>query len=51
MEEKEYLEEYEKRLEKLLARLCAKEGGMMLVEELEERWTEDAPEYMADAVG
>lgn len=51
MEEKEYLEEYEKRLEKLLARLCAKEGGMMLVEELEERWIEDAPEYMADAVG
>lgn len=51
MEEKEYLEEYEKRLEKLLAGLCGTEGGMFLVEELEERWTEDAPEYMADAVG
>lgn len=50
MEEKEYLEEYEKRLEKLLARICGSEGGMMLVEELEERWMEDAPEYMVDAV-
>ena len=50
MEEKEYLDEYEKRLEKLLASLCGTEGGMFLVEELEERWTEDAPEYMADAV-
>ncbi len=51
MEEREYIDEYEKRLEKLLAGLCGSEGGMFLVEELEERWTEDAPEYMADAVG
>lgn len=51
MEEREYLEQYEKRLEKLLAGICGSEGGMFLVEELEERWTEDAPEYMADAVG
>lgn len=51
MEEREYLEQYEKRLEKLLAGICGSQGGMFLVEELEERWTEDAPEYMADAIG
>lgn len=50
MEEKEYLEQYEQRLEKLLAGLCGTEGGMFLVEELEEHWAEDAPEYMVDAV-
>lgn len=50
MEEKEYLEEYEKRLEKLLAGICGAEGGMMLVEELEEMWTKSAAEYMVDAV-
>lgn len=50
MEEIEYLDEYEKRLEKLLAGLCGTEGGMFLVEELEERWKEDVPEYMVDAV-
>lgn len=50
MEEKEYLEEYEKRLEKLLAGICSAEGGMMLVEELEEMWTKSAAEYMVDAV-
>lgn len=51
MEEHEYLEHYEQRLEKLLAGIYGSEGQLMDVAELEERWHEFAPEYMADAVG
>ena len=50
MEEKEYLEHYEQRLENLLAGIYGSEGRLMDVAELEERWHEFAPEYMADAV-
>lgn len=51
MEEREYLEHYEQRLESLLAGIYGSEGRLMDVAELEERWHEFAPEYMADAVG
>lgn len=51
MEEKEYLEAYEQRLENLLAGIYGSEGRLMEVAELEERWHDFAPDYMADAVG
>lgn len=50
MEEKEYLEHYEQRLESLLAGIYGSEGRLMEVAELEERWREFAADYMADAV-
>ena len=50
MEEIEYFEHYEQRLEALLASMQGSEGRLMDIDELEERWHEFAPEYMADAV-
>lgn len=50
MEEREYLEHYEQRLEALVASLQGSEGRLMDIDELEERWHDMAPEYMADAV-
>ncbi len=55
MEEREYFDKYEERLDDQLLRLCTERGmlGGRLIEvgEAEEAWNAMAPEYMADAVG
>lgn len=50
MEEKEYIDNFEKRLDSLLAGIYGTDGQLIIVDELEERWHEFAPEYMISAV-
>ncbi len=54
MEEQEYFDKYEERLQEELVKLCSSHGFMdgRLLEspDLEERWAEMASDYMADSV-
>ncbi len=54
MEEKEYLDNYENRLQEEMVKLCTSQGlmsGQLLAsEDLEETWARMAPGYMADSV-
>ena len=54
MEQAEYFDTFENNLLKELLRLCSShkmlEGTLLSSEDIDERWKEYAPEYMADAV-
>lgn len=54
MVDTEYLDGFEQRLQEELVRLCTScrmlEGQALLTDDIEQRWKELAPEYMADAV-
>ncbi len=54
MEQTEYFDTFENNLLKELLRLCTShkmlEGTLLASEDIDERWKEYAPEYMADAV-
>lgn len=51
MEEREYYDNYESRLEEQLTESCGSAGRLMTAGELDEAWRLMAPEYMADAIG
>ena len=54
MEQTEYFDTFENNLLKELLRLCTShkmlEGTLLASDDIDERWKEYAPEYMADAV-
>jgi hypothetical protein len=54
MEQNEYFDTFENNLLKEMLRLCSShkmlEGTLLASEDIDERWKEYAPEYMADAV-
>lgn len=50
MEEKEYIDNFEQRLDSLLAGIYGSDGQLMIVDEIEEVWQQGAPEYMVSAV-
>ena len=55
MEQNEYFDNYENNLQVELLKLCTShkmlEGTLLASDDIEERWREYAPEYMADSVG
>ena len=54
MEEKEYFDQFEEKLQLELLKLCTSkgvlEGTLLSSEDIDERWKEYAPHYMADSV-
>lgn len=54
MNEKEYLDQFESKLQMELLKLCTSkgklEGTLLSSEDIDERWKEYAPHYMADAM-
>ena len=50
----EFYDQYEERLTKVLVDLCTSKGflsgQLYMIDELDEKWTQLAPNYMADAV-
>ena len=54
MEEKEYFDQFESKMQIELLKLCTSkgvlEGTLLSSEDIDERWKEYAPHYMADSV-
>lgn len=54
MEKNEYFDSYEQKLSELLLEQCVSKGAiddmLIMVDELDEKWIEMAPEYMVNAV-
>lgn len=48
--EKEYYQKFELALQQDLMNLCGMTGGLLNCDDLEDKWNEIAPEYMADAI-